>query len=163
MRLCASGPWGNVGEKALGGKRGVEGMKENFTPWVVLIGFLFLMGMGELGGTAAVNKIPAPEKNFTVRVTDREGIQTSLSRFSQEGKVFLAAKHGSATITIPFEKISQIQFQGTEGNEVQVKVWLKGRESLNVRVDKRAKFYGQADFGTYQIEVKDLRSIRFLP
>jgi len=28
-------------------------------------------------------------------------------------------------------------------------------------VDKRSKFYGKAEFGTFQIEIKDLKSIRF--
>jgi hypothetical protein len=30
-------------------------------------------------------------------------------------------------------------------------------------VDKKAKFYGKADFGTFQIEGKDLKTVIFLP
>ncbi|NWF57554.1 MAG: hypothetical protein HXY45_22470 [Syntrophaceae bacterium] len=130
---------------------------------LVLISFLFLMGMGELGGTAPANKVPAPEKNFAVRVTDREGIQTSLSQFSQEGKVFITGKRGGATVTVPFEKVSQMQIQSAEGNEVQVKLTLRTQDSLDIKVDKRAKFYGKADFGTFQIEGKDLKTVLFLP
>jgi hypothetical protein len=72
-------------------------------------------------------------------------------------------KRGSAAVTIPFEKISQIQLQSAEGNDVWAKVSLRGAESLNLKLDKRAKFFGKADFGTFQIEIKDLKSIDFLP
>ena len=138
-------------------------MKKYLAPMIVFGSFLWLMGMGDLGGAGPANKIPTPEKSFSVKVVDGEGIQTSLSQFSQEGKVFLTGKRGSATVAIPFEKISQIQFQAGEGNDSQAKVILRGRESIDVKVDKRAKFYGRAEFGTFQIETKDLRSIHFSP
>jgi hypothetical protein len=119
--------------------------------------------MGGVGGSAPADKIPSPEKNFGVKVIDRQGFQTSLSQFSQEGKVFLTGKRGSATVTIPFEKISQIQLLSTEGNEIQAKLDLRNRESLDIKLDIRAKFYGKADFGTFQIDAKDLKTVSFLP
>ena len=138
-------------------------MKKFLAPMALFSSFLFLMGMGELGGSAPANKVPSPEKNFAVKVTDREGIQTSLSQFSQEGKVFLAGKRGSATVTVPFERISQVQFQAAEGNEIPAKLTLRNRESLDLKVDKRSKFYGKAEFGTFQIDAKDLKAVHFLP
>jgi len=138
-------------------------MKRFLAPIVILSSLLFLMGMGELGGSAPADKVPSPEKNFSVKVTDREGIPTSLSQFSQEGKVFLAGKRGSATVTVPFEKISQIQFQAAEGNEIPAKLTLRTQESLDLKVDKRSKFYGKAEFGTLQIDAKDLKAVNFLP
>jgi hypothetical protein len=119
--------------------------------------------MGELGGTAPVDKIPAPDKNFTARVVDRQGIESTLSKVSYEGKVFLVGNRGSATVTIPFEKISQLQLQSLEGSEVLAKVFLRDQKSIEIKVAKRAKFYGKAEFGTFQIEMKDLRSINFQP
>ena len=138
-------------------------MKEYLAPVMILGTFLCLMGMGGLGGTAPSNQLPLPEKNFTAKVVDREGIQTPLTQFSQEGKIFLTAKRGNGTITIPFEKISQVQFLRTEANETQAKVTLRGQESIEVKLDSRAKFYGQAEFGTFQIDGKDLKSISFTP
>lgn len=138
-------------------------MKRFLAPMALFSSLLFLMGMGELGGSAPADKIPSPEKNFAVKVTDREEIQTSLSQFSQEGKIFFAGKRGSATVTVPFEKISQIQFQAAEGNEIPAKLTLRTREGLDLQVDKRSKFYGKADFGTFQIDAKDLKAISFLP
>jgi len=138
-------------------------MKRFLAPMALFSSLLFLMGMGELGGAAPPNKVPSPEKNFSAKVTDREGIQTSLSQFSQEGKIFLAGKRGSATVTVPFEKISEIQFQAAEGNEIPARLTLRSREGLDLKVDKRSKFYGKADFGTFRIDAKDLKTIHFLP
>ena len=138
-------------------------MKKFLAPLALCSSFLFLMGMGEMGGSAPANKVPSPEKNFAVKVTDREGIQTSLSQFSQEGKIFFAGKRGSATVTVPFETISQVQFQAAEGNEIPAKLTLRTRESLDLKVDKRSKFYGKAAFGTFQIDAKDLKTVNFLP
>ncbi len=130
---------------------------------VLLASFLFLMGMGDFGSSAPPGKVPAPEKNFKVRIVDRDGVQTSLSQFSQEGKVFFAGKRGEALVTIPFEKISQVQFEPVEGSDVRAKVSIRDAEGVEIRLDKRGKFYGKADFGTFQIEAKDVKSVTFLP
>jgi hypothetical protein len=138
-------------------------MKRLLAPAAVLISAFFLLGMGELGGgPAPIDKIPTPEKNFAAAVVDREGVQTTLQFFSLEGKIFLAGKHGSASIAVPFEKIAEIQFSGPEGSEIQVRVLLRDQKSVPVKIDKRSKFFGKTDFGTYQIEAKDLKTIRLL-
>jgi len=138
-------------------------MRKYFAPVVLFSSLLFLMGMGSLGGPAPVEKTPVPEKNFNARVLDHQGVQTSLSQVSFEGKVFLVGKRGDATVTIPFEKISQVEIKGQEGNEVLVVVTLQKQERVEVKVEKSSKFYGKADFGTFQIESKDLKSISFQP
>lgn len=138
-------------------------MKKCFAAMVALSSLLFLAGMGGLGGPAPVEKIPVPEKNFNARTIDREGVQTSLSQVSFEGKVFLLGKRGDATVTIPFEKISNLDMTGQQGNEVLSVVILRNQEKVEVRVDKSSKFYGKTDFGTFQIECKDLKSISFQP
>jgi len=138
-------------------------MKKYLAPLFIFSSLIFLLGMGELGGTAPVDKIPAPDKNFTARVVDRQGIETALSKVSYEGNVFLIGNRGSAAVTIPFEKISQLQLQSLEGSEALVKVFLRDQKSVEIKVAKRAKFYGKAEFGTFQIEMKDLKSINFQP
>lgn len=138
-------------------------MRKIFAPAVLFVSLLILTGMGSMGDTTPSNKIPVPEKNFSAQVVDRQGIQTTLSQFSFEGKVFLSGKRGSAHIAIPFEKISLVQMQSPEGNEVLAKVTLRDQKSVEVKLDKRAKFYGQAEFGTFQIESHGLKSISFHP
>lgn len=138
-------------------------MRKYLAPFVIFSSLLLLMGMGSLGGTAPADKIPVPEKNFNARALDHQGIETSLSQFSFDGKVFLVGKRGDATVTIPFEKISRLDIQGQEGNEVLATVILRNQERIEVKVDKNLKFYGKADFGTFQIDMKDLKSVNFQP
>jgi hypothetical protein len=138
-------------------------MKKYAVPATLLACFFFLLGMGDLGGgPAPIDKIPTPEKNFSAAVLDREGVQTTLQSFSFEGKIFVSGKHGSASIAVPFDKISEIQFQGQEGSEMGARIILRDQKTVPIKVEKRSKFFGKTDFGTYQVEVKDLKSIRFL-
>jgi len=129
----------------------------------VMISFLFLMGMGGLGGNSPLDKIPEPKKNFSVVVIDRQGVKTSLSQFSHDGMVVITGKRGSADVAVPFEIISQVQFQGQEGNKILLEISLREPKRVEIRVDKLSKFYGKAEFGTFQIEAKDLQSINFHP
>jgi hypothetical protein len=138
-------------------------MKKYVGPVIIFSSLLFLMGMGGLGGPGPVEKIPVPAKNFNARVIDHQGVQTSLSQVSFEGNVFLVGKRGDAIVTIPFEKISQVEIKGPGGNEVLAVAILRNQEKVEVKVDKNLKFYGKADFGTFQIETKDLKSISFQP
>jgi len=138
-------------------------MKKYVGPVIIFSSLLFLMGMGGLGGPGLVEKIPVPAKNFNARVIDHQGVQTSLSQVSFEGNVFLVGKRGDAIVTIPFERISQVEIKGPVGNEVVVVAILRNQEKVEVKVDRYLKFYGKADFGTFQIESKDLKSISFQP
>jgi len=137
-------------------------MKNIFASVTVLISFWFLLGMGGLGGSP-VEKIPEPSKKFTVVVVDRQGVKTTLGQFSHEGKVFIAGKRGSAEVASPFEIISQVQFKGEEGNDILAEIRMRDSKLVEIRLDKRSKFYGKAEFGTFQIEAKDLLSINFQP
>ncbi len=136
-------------------------MKKILAPAMILFSLIFLLGMGGLGGTP-VEKVPTPDKDFHARVVDRDGVQTSLSEFSQDGKTFLAGKRGEGLVAVPFDKISQVQFR-TEGNLVAAKVSLRDQHSVEIMVEKQSRFYGKTDFGTFQIETKDLKSISFQP
>lgn len=124
---------------------------------------LLLMGMGELGGTAPLEKIPGPPKDFKVEIIDQIGVKTNLAKFSQEGKVVLSGKRGQAQIAIPFENISKIEFLKIEGQEVILKVSLREPKSYEIKIEKKSKFFGQADFGPLRIEAQDIKTINFLP
>lgn len=138
-------------------------MKKFIAAVGVMISFLFLMGMGGLGGNSPIDKIPEPKKNFSVVVIDRQGVKTSLSQFSHDNMIVIAGKRGSADVAVPFEIISQVQFQGQEGNKILLEISLREPKRVEIRVDKLSKFYGKAEFGTFQIEAKDLQSINFHP
>lgn len=124
---------------------------------------LLLMGMGELGGTAPLEKIPSPAKDFKVEIIDQIGVKTNLTKFSQEGKIILFGKRGQAQIAIPFENISRIEFIKLEGQEVILKVSLREPKNYEIKIEKKSKFFGQADFGPLRIEAQDIKMINFLP
>jgi hypothetical protein len=161
IRLC--GIWRAGLEKGIVSEtvRRRREMKKILAPAAILFSLIFLMGMGGLGGTP-VEKIPTPDKNFHARIVDRDGVQTSLSQFSHDGKTFLSGKRGEGLVAVPFEKISQVQFR-TEGKSAVAKVSLRDEHSVEIMVEKQTKFYGQAEFGTFQIEAKDLKSLSFQP
>ncbi|MGC8808634.1 MAG: hypothetical protein ACP5Q3_00130 [bacterium] len=138
-------------------------MKNNFYLFFLGASCLLLMGMGELGGTAPLEKIPIPPKDFKVEISDQMGVKTNLSKFSQEGKVVLAGKRGQAQVAIPFEIISKIEFVKLEGQEVILKVSLREAKSYEIKIEKKSKFFGQADFGPLRIEAQDIKTINFLP
>jgi hypothetical protein len=144
-------------------KRRISMMGISISSGILMGSMLFLLGMGDLGGKAPKDKIPEPEKNFAVQVIDLQEIQTALTNFSQEGRVFLEGKRGKASITIPFEKISRIHLQNLKGDEISAKVSLRNGENIEIQLNRKAIFYGKAKFGTFQIEAKDLKSIRFQP
>lgn len=123
---------------------------------------LLLMGMGEIGGTAPLEKIPIPAKDFKVEIIDQIGVKTNLTKFSQEGRVVLSGMRGQAQIAIPFEIISKIEFIKLEGQEVILKVFLREPKSYEIKIEKKSKFFGQADFGPLRIEVQDIKMINFL-
>lgn len=138
-------------------------MKKYLASAVVLAGFFFFLGMGEMGrGPAPLDRVPTPEKNISAAVIDRGGMQSTLQSFSFEGKIFLAGKHGRASVAIPFEKIAEIEVQGQEGSETIVRVLLRDQKTVQIKMDKRSKFFGKTDYGTYQIEAQDLKTIRLL-
>jgi hypothetical protein len=143
--------------------KGGGGMKNIFAWGVLIFSFLLLTGMGGLGGSTPVDKIPEPPKKFTVVVVDRQGVKTTLGQFSHEGKVFITGKRGNADVASPFENISQVQFKGEDGNDIGVEIHMREPKAVEIRIDKRSKFYGKAEFGTFQIESKDLQSINFTP
>ncbi len=137
-------------------------MKKILTPVIMVVSVCFLLGMGGMGGIP-VDKVPTPDKNFRARIVDRDGVQTSLFEFSQDGKTFFNGKRGEGIAAVPFEKVTQVQFQTGNKNAVLAKISLRDQQSVEIMVEKQSKFYGKADFGTFQIEAKDLKSISFLP
>jgi hypothetical protein len=138
-------------------------MKKFLASAAIMTSFLFLIGMGGMGGNVPIDKTPEPKKNISVVVVDRQGVKTSLVQFSHDGNVVITGKRGSADVAVPFETISQVQFQGLEGNEILTEISLREPKKVEIKVDKNSKFYGKAEFGTFQIEAKNLRSINFQP
>ena len=138
------------------GSLGVLGMLALLAPW--------LMGMG--GGSGGNEKtVPLPQKNFTVTVTDAKGQKAAALRFTWEGKTAFQGQYGSATITVPFEKVQGVKVMASQAGgtptAVMTKVTLRDGSSLDLGLDRTSKCYGETSFGTYEIFLKDIGEIQF--
>ncbi|MFH2012669.1 MAG: hypothetical protein ABIJ37_08235 [Pseudomonadota bacterium] len=135
-------------------------MKKGLYFIAFLVVFIFITGMGGLGGTPA-NKIPTPEKDFSATIIDKQDTVTKCKQVSREGDVFFLGKKGSGTVTIPFEKINTAEFE-SENNAMNVVVQLTDNQTIKIKMDKNQTFYGMTSFGTFQIGIIDLKKITFV-
>ena len=129
----------------------------------ILATALFVGGMG--GGDENHNGgLPLPEKNFVVGITDRTGMQTESSRLTWEGKVNFRGKYGEATVSVPFAKISQVDFRqantGTSDYTIAT-VTLNSGQKLDLSLENQSNVYAETPFGELEISVADLRQLDF--
>lgn len=134
--------------------------------WLVaalLLAAPWLMGLG--GGNGGEKSIPIPQKNFTVAVTDSKGQKATAERFTWEGKVNFTGQFGSATITLPFQKVQSVRVMPAQGTssptQVLTKMTLRSGETLELAIDRTTKCYGETSFGNYEIFLKDISEIAF--
>ena len=120
-----------------------------------------LMGLG--GGTEQdQGSIPIPSKSFSVTVTDAQGNTLRGERVTWEGKVYVRANFGNATITVPFEKLKSLQMaKGGAPDKVKMHALLRSGETLDLVADGKSKFYAETQFGNYEIFLADLASVEF--
>ena len=130
----------------------------------VLLAAFWTMGLGD-GGDGDGPKIPIPQRNFTVTVTDTTGNAMEAKRFTWEGKVHLRGQFGSATVTLPFQKIKGIKVLAEKklGNPdlIATVVELKSGEPVELSLERTSKCYGETRFGNYEIFLKDVAEIAF--
>lgn len=134
-------------------------MKKGLYLVAFLIGFLLITGMGGLGGTPS-GKIPTPEKDFSATLIDKQDVVTKCKQISRDGDVFFLGKKGKGTFTVSFEKVKIAEFQNGKGVVIAVLKLIDG-QTIEIEMDKSQKFYGNVPFGTFQIEVSDLKKITF--
>ena len=127
---------------------------------LVLIGALFCMGMGELGGQPE-GTIPETDVRIEAKVVDRSGTETSLNQFSMDGKTYLDALRGNGQLTIPFQQLASLNCGKTTGDEMAVQVKLKSGSVMDLAIRKRALFYGSTGYGSFVIKAYDVARIDF--
>jgi hypothetical protein len=130
----------------------------------LLLAAPFLLGLG--GGNGGSDKpIPIPQKNFTVTVSDARGQKVQAERFTWEGKVHFQGQYGSATITLPFQKVQSVKVVPGQANiaptQVLARMALRSGETLELTLDRTSKCYGETAFGNYEIFLKDIAEITF--
>jgi len=136
-------------------------MKKGLYLVSMLILFVFLLGMGGPGGEPA-NKTPTPEEDFSATFIDNQDVVSETTQVSRDGKVFLLGKKGMGTVTVPFRKIKVAKFKTEKGTVIAV-IELTNGKTVEIEMDKSQKFYGNVEFGTFQIEVANLKKVIFNP
>ena len=127
---------------------------------LLLVVAIFCQGMGGLGGQPE-GTTPETDINVKAEVSDRDGVITSLEKFSMAGKTALDAWRGQGKLTIPFANIDQVVFGDRSGDAVTVEVKLRTGEAMTLQVRSRAQFYGSTGFGAFRIKSEDLALITF--
>lgn len=125
----------------------------------VLFSIPILLGMGVVGESPS-NKIPVPDKKYTVVFIDQMDIVTECSEASIEGNTFIDGKRGEGTYAIAFDRIRSILFRMKE-RELRGIVQLKDGLEIELVLNKDRKAYGKTEFGTFQIKLANLKKITF--
>jgi hypothetical protein len=126
---------------------------------VIVIFSGFLTGMGSTGESAPV-AVPEPETDYTVVLVDQSDVSMDLEKFSCDGQVFISGKRGNAHISIPFQKISSVQFFLKDG-VLTADVRLKNESFVTITVEKDQPCYGTLSYGSMKINMEDIKSITF--
>ncbi|HYA88571.1 MAG TPA: hypothetical protein VEI57_16075 [Nitrospirota bacterium] len=114
-----------------------------------------------MGGTGGFERAPRVEKNFSVTVTDAMGSKIDGEQFSWEGRLHLEGYRGLAQVTIPFEKLKEL----TVGQKVERKVTVTaifwdGTES-SFDVDAKSRCFGEASFGSFMLQMDEIKAVAF--
>jgi len=125
---------------------------------VILAAFILLSGMG---GTAGFEHAPRVEKNFAVAITDITGNKIDGEKFSWEGRLHFSGYMGLATVTIPFERIKDITVGELRERKVKVTAHLTDGTESSFDIDAKSHCYGEAPFGSFMLEMEEIRTIIF--
>ena len=86
---------------------------------------------------------------------------------SVDGVTYFSVLHGKMTIFVPFEKLQSVETLGPptpiDGvDRVEASFTFHDGSSEKGYLKARQTLYGAAKLGTFQLKLRDLRSIRFL-
>lgn len=124
---------------------------------LLVVFYMFLVGMGGLGGTPSVN-VPEPTTSYAATVTDQSDIATRLDMFSFDGETSVSGKLGNARISISFDKIGSIGF-ALQDKTLTAGIRLMDGKIISVVVNKGTACYGKLAYGDFKIDVEDIKSI----
>ena len=133
-------------------------MKKLIQCTLLLIAVPVLLGMGTLQGPASPEKIPIPEKKYNAIFLDQMDVITECGEASIDGTTFLEGKRGEGTYTVPFDKIDQISFR-MDAERLTGIVKLRDGEVSEFVLNKTQKAYGKTKYGTFQIQLSDLKRL----
>ena len=122
---------------------------------------VLLMGMGGFGDSGVVNKIPRPDRTFSVRIIDAENVSYDVDEFSVDGLTYAPASMGKAEVGIDFATIDQVKLFREGEERVRADVGFKDGTHQQVHMDPAVKFFGRTTWGLMRLAAKDIREIDF--
>jgi len=129
-----------------------------FIAVTILVAFLLLTGMGGSGG---FEKAPRVEKNFAVTVFDVGGNKIEGEKFSWEGRIHFAGSMGMAQVTMPFDRIKSLTVGDLRDRKVKVTAKLVDGAEASFEVDAKSRCFGEAPFGSFMLEMAEIKSVAF--
>jgi len=124
----------------------------------ILVAGVLLTGMGGSGG---FERAPRVEKNFAVSVTDVGGNTIQGEKFSWEGRIHFAGTMGMAQVTMPFERIKSLTVGEIRDRQVKIAAQLVDGSQANFEVDAKSRCFGEAPFGSFMLEMSEIKSLTF--
>jgi hypothetical protein len=132
--------------------------RRKITSLLILAAFILLTGMG---GTGGLERAPRVEKNFDVTIIDMTGNKIDGNKFSWEGRIQFSGYMGMAQVTIPFERIKVISVGENRERKVRVTATLLDGTETSFDVDAKSHCYGEASFGSFVLEMDEIKTITF--
>ncbi len=125
---------------------------------VVFAAFILLTAMG---GTGGFERAPRVEKNFSVTITDITGNKIAGEKFSCEGRIHFSGYMGMAQVNMPFERIKELVVGEQRERKVKVTARLVDGGEANFDVDANSRCYGEAKFGSFMLQMNEIKTIAF--
>jgi hypothetical protein len=125
---------------------------------IIFSAFILLTAMG---GTGGFERAPRVEKNYTVVITDASGNRIEGEKFSWEGRVHFAGYLGMAQVTMPFERVKELTVGEKKERKVKVTAKLTDGTETSFDVEAKARCYGEAAFGSFMLQMDEIKSISF--
>lgn len=135
-------------------------MRKILSLFLVMLAALVLSGMSGLGDQPT-GKAPETPEDIRVTLIDRQDRTVELSQFSMDGNIYIKGDVGSGNLTVPMTKIKRVSFGTVRGEFVPVTVRMKTDEKIDLRLSKRADFFGNMGVGAYRVEASQVRKISF--
>ncbi|WP_462327208.1 hypothetical protein [Desulfobaculum sp.] len=122
---------------------------------------LVCLGMGSMGQSVKVTKVPEPDRLFTAEVVDAEDTSYTVRDFSVEGLTLVPVTLGKAEVSIDFAAIRSVEFQYDEPTLAAVVTYRDG-STRKVRVEPGVNFYGRTKWGMLRLAARDVRRVTFV-
>lgn len=137
--------------------------RRGLTNWIVVLSVMswLCMGMGGLGDTEVVTKIPKPERSFQVELVDAEDVSFAVHDFSMDGLTLLPVTSGKADISLDFAEIQEARLY-LQDDKVLARVTFRNGSASDFMLDPDLPFYGLTDWGKMKIKAGDVRRVTFL-